>query len=93
MAQTTCLALSGQLVSVFFIISCSFLILTTVIYSFSNGPKRRCNRFLGPRARDTSESQAPVLCITHSQHDNTTMSSPHHATTTTPKTPTGAEQL
>ena len=54
-AQTTRLASSGQLVSVFLFINCRFLILTTVIYSLMNGPIRR--------ARDADASWAPVLLL------------------------------
>ena len=85
-AQTTRLALFGPLVSF-------FLILTSIVLRFSNVPNRQLHRRLGPRAQDASTSRALVLCITHSHHDNTTTSSPHNATATTPKTPTGAERL
>ena len=92
-AQTMRDASFGPLVSFFLIILHYFLILTSIVLRFSNVPNQRLHHCLGPRARDASASRAPVLCITHSHHDNTTTSSPHNATTTTPKTHTGAEWL
>ena len=72
-AQTTRDASFGPLVSFFKIILCCFLILTSIVLRFSNVPNRR----------------DPVLCITHSQHDNTTTTTtlPRHHHTMPPPPP------